>query len=154
MALVFLLINYIEKYNHVIRFALIPFALLLTLIGIAAFANNALALLALFWNHDASSNIWFYSNILVPGFTSYVMMGNVYAIAPTYKLSTTLIIGSLWVALYLFIGYVSLKTGTPADGNFLYDYFDVGTSLFGTVLLVISSIAGVYFAVKNARDGF
>jgi hypothetical protein len=152
-ALLSLTNQYIERINFIIRILMVPVVMLVALIAVAACTNNALALLAIFWNHDASSNIWFYSNIIVPGLTSYVMLWSVYFTVPKFKFIATVVIGGLWIGFYLFIGLMALKTGIGADGNFLYEYFDVDTSIFGTVLLVVSSIVGAYFAIKNSKDG-
>ena len=88
--------EHIDKIFWAIRLILIPFVMVLSLIAISGLSNNILALLALFWSsYDVDTNILFYSNVIIPAATSYVLLWSVHFTAPFKKFYITCVVGIL-----------------------------------------------------------
>jgi hypothetical protein len=153
MGLVFLLKNRIDKINSLVRLLLIPIVMILILLGVTGVSNNLVALLAIFWTYDAESNIWFYSNLIIPALTSYALLWSVYMVAPFQKVIVTILVGLLWIGFFLYMSLGAMKYGFVFDGGYLFETFNIESSISGTVLFVISSIGGAVLAIKHSYDG-
>ena len=78
IGILFTLKEHINKINWLIRLLLMPVVIFLAIITVSAISTNALALIAIFWYPgDAGFNVWIYSNIIIPGVTSYFLLWNV-----------------------------------------------------------------------------
>ena len=144
----------VNKIHWLMRLLLLPVVMIIALIAVAAVTNSLIALLAMFWiSSDIGTNIWFYSNVIVPGVTSYVLLWSVYFISPFYKIYFTGFIGLSWISFYLYILYSTISFGIIAEGGYLNELFDVETGFYGTMALIISSIVGAYLAIKHSLDG-
>ena len=152
-AVVITLKEHIDKIFWGIRLILIPFVMVISLIAISGLSNNILALLALFWSsYDVDTNILFYSNVIIPAATSYVLLWSVHFTAPFKKFYITCFIGILWIIFYLLALYSTLKFGMISDGGILFEIFDVQRGLLGEIILIISSIGGAIFALGHSKE--
>tara|TARA_B100001094_G_C17968625_1_gene689148 strand:+ start:43 stop:588 length:546 start_codon:yes stop_codon:yes gene_type:complete len=154
IGILFTLKEHINKINWLIRLLLIPAVIFLAIVTVSVISTNALALIAIFWYPgDAGFNVWIYSNIIIPGVTSYFLLWNVYFVSPFYKVYLTGFIGILLIAIYVFMLYLSMTTGVLLDGGILFETFDVEPGFYGTLALIISYIAGAVMAIKHSYEG-
>ena len=145
--------EHINKINWLIRFMILPLAILLSLFAVSMIVNNLVAIISLFWLQvDVGLSVWIYGNIILPAATTYFLIWTVYFISPFYKTFFSVLVGTIWLALCFFSLYIALNYEIYID-NYLFDLFSIQTGIFGTIVYVLSSIVAMSFAIISSIDG-
>ena len=144
----------IKKIPFLLRIILTPISGICAWISTNILLESFVSLISLFWNiYDSEFNLWFYSILVQPAFTSYAFLWAISFMAPTNSKSTTIANASLWIALYLYSLYLVVFQNFVADAPYLLAARDIEIGLFGTFMMYGSAICGLVLAGKKAYEG-